>query len=80
MKYIPYVLGFLTATVVAVGVVTIMAVASSKQYIENYTGVGSGVLKHGTLLELKQGEQYSDPKQIVGEINRPGTWVIRTEE
>lgn len=58
--------------------------AADQLIIEPYHGVGSGVLKHGTVLELAPGEQYSNPSQIVGNLNDPakypGTWVIRKAE
>lgn len=50
-----------------------------RQIIEPYTGVGSGVLKHGTIIE----GEYTGPESIVGhfepgtEDRFPGTWVIR---
>jgi hypothetical protein len=50
-----------------------------KTYIEPYTGVGSGVLKHGTIIR----GDYKGPDSIVGQFNPgtedefPGTWVIR---
>lgn len=46
-------------------------------YIEPYTGIGSGVLKHGTIIE----GDYKGPESIVGHFENiekyPGTWVIR---
>ena len=48
-------------------------------YIEPYTGVGSGVLKHGTIIR----GDYKGPESIIGNFNEegikefPGTWVIR---
>lgn len=47
--------------------------ANKREYIEQYTGLGSGVLKHGTLIE----GDYEDPSSVVGHIDRAGTWVIR---
>lgn len=50
-----------------------------RQTIEPYTGIGSGVLKHGTIIE----GDYKGPESIVGhfepgtEDRFPGTWVIR---
>ena len=50
-----------------------------RQIIEPYTGIGSGVLKHGTIIE----GNYEGPQSIVGhfaegtEDRFPGTWVIR---
>lgn len=50
-----------------------------RQVIEPYTGVGSGVLKHGTIIR----GDYKGPESIVGHFNEgteaeyPGTWVIR---
>ena len=52
-----------------------------RQLIEPYTGVGSGVLKHGTIIR----GDYKGPESIVGHFNEgteaeyPGTWVIRKE-
>ena len=48
--------------------------------IKQYTGIGSGVLKHGTLLDLTGKEQYTEPADIVVHIDAPGTWYMaRTE-
>lgn len=50
-----------------------------KTYIEPYTGIGSGVLKHGTIIR----GDYKGPESVVGHFNEgtedefPGTWVIR---
>lgn len=48
--------------------------------IKPYSGVGSGVLKHGTLLDLTGRDNYETPGDIVGHIDAPGTWyMVRTE-
>lgn len=49
-----------------------------RETIEPYTGVGSGVYKHGTIVELNEAGQPT----VVGSFtddtgkSRPGTWVI----
>lgn len=49
--------------------------------IKQYTGIGSGVLKHGTLLDLTGKDSYTEPADIVGHIDAPGTWyMVRSEE
>lgn len=48
--------------------------------IKQYTGVGSGVLKSGTLLDLTGKDSYTEPGDIVGHIDAPGTWyIVRSE-
>lgn len=50
-----------------------------REYLEPYTGVGSGVYKHGTIVRL---DEQGQP-QVIGQFNdetgkeHPGTWVIR---
>lgn len=52
--------------------------AAVQYEVKQYTGVGSGVLKHGTLIKIKdEGGQYEGPESIVGSIDAPGTWSIR---
>jgi hypothetical protein len=37
-----------------------------------YNGLGSGVLKHGTVLK----DNYEGPDSISGNLDIPGVWVI----
>lgn len=50
--------------------------AAVKYHIKPYTGVGSGVLKHGTLINVGKTNSYMGPESIVGTIDAPGTWQI----
>lgn len=53
------------------------AAAAQQHYeIKQYTGVGSGVLQSGTLLDLTGKDQYSEPSDIVGHIDAAGTWAM----
>lgn len=47
-----------------------------RYHIKPYTGIGSGVLKHGTLIKVGGNGQYEGPESIVGSIEAPGTWQI----
>lgn len=51
--------------------------AAVKYHIKPYTGIGSGVLKHGTLINVGKTDQYQGPESIVGTIDAPGTWQIQ---
>lgn len=50
-----------------------------REYIEPYSGVGSAVYKHGTIVRLDENNQ----PQVIGQFNdetgkdHPGTWILR---
>lgn len=49
----------------------------TKYDVTPYTGIGSGVLESGTLLDLTDKDAYTGSADIVGHIEAPGTWALR---
>lgn len=63
----------LIALAVALCLTTVVLYKSTtNEVIRPYNGVGSTVLKSGTVIE----GEYTGPKSIIGHIDRPGTWTI----
>lgn len=50
-----------------------------REYLEPYTGVGSGVFKHGTIVRLNESGQPTVIGNFADETgaDHPGTWVLR---
>lgn len=56
--------------------------SNKRVYLEPYTGVGSGVFRHGTIVKIDGNDQPT----VIGSFEDqtgatfPGTWVVREEE
>lgn len=50
-----------------------------REYLEPYTGVGSGVFKHGTIVRLNDEGQPTVIGNFADETgaDHPGSWVLR---
>ena len=59
-------------TIANLTIIGIILSRDSSEKIKPYDGVGSGVLKSGTVID----GVYTGPDSIVGDINRPGVWTI----